>query len=167
VNAESAIADALHAVQEAFDEARRGRVEVIRELGRAEVGADETAARDALVEALLRREVADGDTAAEPADRLARVVGEARRARAARDRLAASSEVAALMDRWDATWSTALDRSDRIAHVLRPQVAPELADAFAGYAAALRAAHEREDVERAVLELEEAQRRLEAAIAPA
>ncbi len=162
-----AIADALHGVQEAFEEARRTRVELVRELGRVEVEPAEAATRAALVEALLRREVADGDTAADLSDRLARVVDEARRARQAREQLAGNAAVDELMGRWDATWSDALDGSDRIANVLRPQVAPQLADAFDGYLAALRATHEREDTERAAGELEEAQRRLEAAIGPA
>ena len=138
----TALRDALLGVQEVFARAARRRLEAIRALARVEVGAGDAAALRALVEALLRREAADADESLPLADRVGRASAEARAAAAARERLAASADVQALTAAIAATWDDALDRSDVIAARLPGRVAPEVAEAFAGYVAALRALHE-------------------------
>jgi hypothetical protein len=138
----TALRDALQGVQEVFARAAQRRLAAIRELARAEVSADDAAALRALVEALLRREAADADETLPLAERVARATAQARAAAAARDRLGAYDEVQALGDALAATWDDALDRSDVIAARLSGRIAPEIAEAFGGYVAALRALHE-------------------------
>jgi hypothetical protein len=137
----TALADALQDLQRAFAEAARERLALIRRLAAVEVGPGAAAAQQALVTALLRREAADGDDAAPPADRVRRSVSEARAAAAARERLAAHAEVGALAAAIDATWEAALSRSTALAAWLQERVAPEVATAFAGYVGALADLH--------------------------
>jgi hypothetical protein len=137
----TAFADALVDVQAAFAEAARERLRLIRALAAADVGAGAAAAQQALVAALLRREAADADEQAAPADRVRRAVAEARAAEAARERLAGESEIQALAGAVEATWHRALDRSDALAGWLQERTPPEIAAAFAGYVRALRTLH--------------------------
>jgi hypothetical protein len=137
----SAFADALVNVQAAFAEAARERLRLIRALAAVEVGPEAAGAQQALVAALVRREAADADERAEPADRVRRSVAEARAAAAARERLAAHAELQELASAIDATWDRALDRSAALAGWLGERTPPEVAAAFAGYVGALRALH--------------------------
>jgi hypothetical protein len=138
----TALRDALQGLQEVFARAARQRVDAIRTLARVEVGEDDAPALRALVEALLRREAVDADQTLPLAERVARATAQARAAAAAGERLVGHAEVAALSDAIAGTWHDALDRSDVIAARLPGRVAPEIAEAFAGYVASLRALHE-------------------------
>jgi hypothetical protein len=137
----TALADALHNVQAAFAEAARERLALVRRLADVDVGPEAAGAKQALVAALLRREAADADETAPPADRVRRAVAQARAAAEARAELATQREVDALASAIDATWQAALTRSEQIAGWLNPRVPPETAAAFSGYVAALRALH--------------------------
>ncbi|HMJ32806.1 MAG TPA: hypothetical protein VK501_02725 [Baekduia sp.] len=137
----TAFADALVNVQAAFAEAARERLALIRALAAVEVSPGATAAQQQLVAALLRREAADADDAAAPADRIRRSVAEARAAQVARERLVAETEVQELAGAIDATWRAALHRSDALAGWLRERTPPAVAAAFAGYVEALRGLH--------------------------
>ena len=138
----TALRDALLGVQEVFARAARLRLEAIRTLARVDVGPEDAPALRELVEALLRREAADADQTLPLRERIARATAEARAAAAARERLTAHADVAALVESILATWHDALDRSDVIAARLPGRVAPEIAEAFGGYVAALRALHD-------------------------
>jgi hypothetical protein len=137
----TALADALQELQRAFAEAARERLALIRRLAAVDVGPDAAAAQQALVTALLRREAADADAAAPPADRVRRSVAEARAAADARERLASHAEVGALTGAIDATWEAALRRSSALAGWVQERVTPDVATAFAGYVAALAELH--------------------------
>jgi hypothetical protein len=138
----AALRDALQAVQEAFAQAARRRLALIRDLARVPVPDADAPALRGLVAALLRREAADADEALPLAERVARVEAEAATADAARAQLAAHAEVGAVADAVEATWEDALARSAVAADRLPGRVAPEVAAAFAAYVAALRGLHE-------------------------
>ncbi|MDX6714914.1 MAG: hypothetical protein QOH30_1472 [Baekduia sp.] len=137
----TAFAGALENLQAAFAEAARDRLALIRLVAAAEVAPDEAAAQQALVGALLRREAADADEAAAPADRVRRAVAEAAAAAEARERLAGEAEIQRLAGAIDATWDAALQRSAALAGWLEGRTPPEPAAAFAGYVEALRGLH--------------------------
>lgn len=139
----TALRDALQGVQEAFAQAARRRVALIRDVARLDVGDADAPALRVLVEALVRREAADADDTLPLPERVARTSAEEAAADAARARLAAHPEAGALTDAVAATWDEALARSDVAAGRLPGRVAPEVAAAFAAYVSALRALHER------------------------
>ena len=134
-------ADALENLQAAFAAAARDRLALIRLVAAADVAPDEAAAQQALVGALLRREAADADEDAPPAERVRRSVAEAAAAAGARERLAGEAEIQRLAGAIDATWDAALQRSTALAGWLQGRTAPELAAAFTGYVDGLHALH--------------------------
>jgi hypothetical protein len=138
----AALRDALQTVQEAFAQAARRRLALIRDLARVPVAdADAPALRD-VVAALLRREAVDADAALPLTERVARAEAEAGAAEAALTRLRGYDAVGELAGAVAATWQDALERSAVAADRLPGRVAPEVAAAFAEYVAALRALHE-------------------------
>jgi hypothetical protein len=178
-----AVREALEGIDAAVQTAARRRARVIRSLATITPPEALAAGHRDLVEALLRREAADADPSASPQQRAAVVLDEARRAHAARDRLAAQATddagrayvhtVDLLRAELDASWHWALGQADAAAAHLVGRTTTEVADAVAAYVGAFRGvlqASETLDTEavtRAVAAAEDASERLEQALGQA
>lgn len=176
-----AVRDALEGIQATVETAAKRRARIIRELATIMPPAALGDEHRELVEALLRRERADADPAAAPQQRAAAVLAEARRAHAARDRIAAVAaddadraylhSVDLLRTELDATWRWALDRADAFAAGLVGRTTTAVADAVAAYVAAFRGvlqaseALDADGVAEAVTAAEAAAARLQQALA--
>jgi hypothetical protein len=136
----AAVRDALAGVQSAFDEAARRRVGLARVLARTPVSPGSEAARDALVEAVLRREAADASDEGGAAERMAAVARQESAAREARARLVEAGETGAIAvaGSIDATWPWAFGVSDRLVRGLDGRAPAEIVTALRAYVDALQ-----------------------------